>query len=62
MYVNELTLDYGDRGRAAVQRLLDEAWKKRLIPKPSTSNSAPDDCRFLHAVSRGERAMSERVD
>ena len=33
MYVNELTLDYGDRGRAAVQRLLDEAWNKRLIPK-----------------------------
>jgi 1,4-dihydroxy-6-naphthoate synthase len=33
MYVNELTLDYGDRGRAAVQRLLDEAWDKRLIPR-----------------------------
>ena len=34
MYVNELTLEYGDRGRAAVQRLMDEAWKHRLIPKP----------------------------
>jgi len=34
MYVNELTLDYGDRGRAAVRRLFDEAWQKRLIPKP----------------------------
>lgn len=34
MYVNELTLDYGDRGRAAVQRLFDEAWRTRLIPKP----------------------------
>lgn len=33
MYVNELTLEYGDRGREAVQRLLDEAWDKRLIPK-----------------------------
>ncbi|MGH9257928.1 MAG: menaquinone biosynthesis family protein [Vicinamibacterales bacterium] len=33
MYVNELTLDYGERGRAAVQRLFDEAWEKRLIPK-----------------------------
>jgi 1,4-dihydroxy-6-naphthoate synthase len=33
MYVNELTLDYGNRGRAAVARLLDEAWEKRLIPK-----------------------------
>ena len=33
MYVNELTLEYGDRGRTAVQRLLDEAWDKRLIPR-----------------------------
>lgn len=32
MYVNELTLEYGDRGRRAVQRLFDEAWDKRLIP------------------------------
>jgi len=35
MYVNELTLEYGDRGRTAVARLLDEAWEKRLIPKPA---------------------------
>jgi 1,4-dihydroxy-6-naphthoate synthase len=34
MYVNELTLDYGERGRAAVRRLFDEAWQKRLIPRP----------------------------
>jgi 1,4-dihydroxy-6-naphthoate synthase len=32
MYVNELTLDYGDRGRKAVQRLMDEAFAARLIP------------------------------
>ena len=32
MYVNELTLSYGERGREAVQRLFDEAWEKRLIP------------------------------
>ena len=32
MYVNELTLDYGDRGRAAVQRLMDEAWAGGLMP------------------------------
>ncbi len=32
MYVNELTLEYGDRGRAALQRLMDEAWEQRLIP------------------------------
>ena len=33
MYVNELTLEYGDRGREAVQRLFGEAWEKRLIPR-----------------------------
>jgi len=33
MYVNELTLEYGERGRKAVQLLFDEAWEKRLIPK-----------------------------
>ena len=33
MYVNELTLSYGDRGRQAVQRLMDEAWEQGLIPK-----------------------------
>ena len=33
MYVNELTLDYGDRGRAAVARLFDDAFKQQLIPK-----------------------------
>ena len=33
MYVNELTLEYGDRGRTAVRRLFDEAWSKRLIPE-----------------------------
>lgn len=32
MYVNALTLDYGDRGREAVRRFLAEAWEKRLIP------------------------------
>jgi 1,4-dihydroxy-6-naphthoate synthase len=37
MYVNELTLEYGERGRTAVQRLFDEAWDKRLIPKQITA-------------------------
>jgi 1,4-dihydroxy-6-naphthoate synthase len=36
MYVNGLTLDYGERGRTAVRRLFDEAWKAQLIPKPVT--------------------------
>ena len=34
MYVNELTLDYGERGRAAVERLFAEAYDKKLIPQP----------------------------
>jgi len=33
MYVNELTLDYGERGRRAVERLYTEAYERRLIPK-----------------------------
>lgn len=32
MYVNQLTLDYGERGRTAVQRMLDEAYEKGLLP------------------------------
>jgi 5,8-dihydroxy-2-naphthoate synthase len=32
MYVNELTLDYGERGRQAVKRLLDDAEAAGLIP------------------------------
>lgn len=36
MYVNALTLDYGDRGREAVHRLLDDAQKAGLLPKPVT--------------------------
>src|SRR5262252_2017797 len=32
MWVNELTLDYTDRGRQAVTRLLDEGFEKGIIP------------------------------
>lgn len=32
MYVNDLTLDGGPRGRAAVERLFDEAFERKLIP------------------------------
>ena len=34
MYVNKWTVDYGPRGREAVQALLDRAWAARLIPEP----------------------------
>jgi 1,4-dihydroxy-6-naphthoate synthase len=34
MYVNDWTLDYGERGREAVRRLLDEAHHAGLIPAP----------------------------
>jgi len=33
MYVNELTLDYGENGREAVRRLLSEAYEQKIIPK-----------------------------
>ena len=33
MYVNQLTLDYGTRGRAGLVRFFDEAFEKGLIPK-----------------------------
>ena len=32
MWVNDLTLDYGDRGRESVKRLLDEGHKAGIIP------------------------------
>ena len=34
MYVNDWTLDYGPRGRAAVARLLDEGYRAGIIPEP----------------------------
>ncbi|MSU79483.1 MAG: ABC transporter substrate-binding protein [Gemmataceae bacterium] len=34
MYVNEWTLDYGERGRQAVRLLLDEAHRAGVIPNP----------------------------
>ncbi|MDZ4816622.1 MAG: MqnA/MqnD/SBP family protein [Verrucomicrobiota bacterium] len=34
MYVNELTVDYGDRGRAAIREFLGRAHKMGLIPAP----------------------------
>ena len=34
MYVNDLTLAYGERGREAVGRLLDEAFHAGLLPAP----------------------------
>jgi len=33
MYVNELTLGYGERGRKGVERLMADAFDKGLIPK-----------------------------
>ena len=33
MYVNDLTLDYGENGRAAVKQFLSEAAERKLIPR-----------------------------
>jgi 1,4-dihydroxy-6-naphthoate synthase len=35
MYVNDWTLDYGPRGRAAVRKLLEEGHRAGVIPKPT---------------------------
>jgi 1,4-dihydroxy-6-naphthoate synthase len=34
MYVNELTLQYGDRGRRGLERLMADAFERGLIPRP----------------------------
>ncbi|MFM8273409.1 MAG: menaquinone biosynthesis family protein [Gemmata sp.] len=34
MYVNDWTLDYGERGRAAIRKLLSEAHRAGVIPNP----------------------------
>lgn len=36
MWVNELTLDYGDAGRKAVELFLDEGFRKGVIPQRPT--------------------------
>ena len=35
MYVNDLTLDYGENGREAVRRLMAEAYERKIIPEPA---------------------------
>ena len=34
MYVNDLTLQYGDRGRRGLERLMSDAFAQGLIPRP----------------------------
>ncbi len=41
MYVNDFTLDYGDRGRAGVKALLDRAHAAGMIPEPVALEFAP---------------------
>jgi 1,4-dihydroxy-6-naphthoate synthase len=36
MYVNDLTLDLGDRGRQGLRRFLDEAHQQGILPKRAT--------------------------
>ena len=46
MYVNDLTLGYGERGRQGVERLMTEAFEKGLIPQavPSSSRLSSQAC------------------
>jgi 1,4-dihydroxy-6-naphthoate synthase len=43
MYVNDWTLDYGDRGRAAVRALLERGVAKGLIDRPVSIEFVDDD-------------------
>ena len=42
MWVNELTLDYTDRGREAVRQLLNEGFQKGIIPRKVSVEFAGD--------------------
>jgi len=42
MYVNDWTLDYGDRGRAAIRLFLDEGVKAGVITRPVTVEFVDD--------------------
>ena len=42
MYVNEWTLDYGERGRAAIRLFLDEGVKSGVITRPVTVEFVDD--------------------
>ena len=56
MYVNDLTLGYGERGRLAVERLMTEAFEKGLIPNP-----VPDRiCRIADAALAGRPSPCRR--
>jgi 1,4-dihydroxy-6-naphthoate synthase len=43
MYVNDWTLDYGDRGRAAVRALLERGVEQKLIDRPVSIEFVDDD-------------------
>ncbi|MDP9201082.1 MAG: ABC transporter substrate-binding protein [Gemmatimonadota bacterium] len=42
MYVNDWTLDYGDRGRAAIRLFLQEGVRSGVIPRPVTVEFVDD--------------------
>lgn len=42
MYVNNWTVDYGERGRNAVQMLLDRGFERGLLPEPVQAEFAED--------------------
>jgi 1,4-dihydroxy-6-naphthoate synthase len=43
MYVNDLTVDYGERGRRAVKELLTRAASAGLIPAPVSLDFVGDE-------------------
>lgn len=56
MYVNDWTLDYGERGRAAVQTLLDRGYEKGLIPHQVKAEFV--DQRDARGSSPGEQSAA----
>ena len=73
MYVNELTLDYGEEGRKAVRLLLAEAHKQKIIPKKrrsgirlavgredATRNDLEEASRLFHEAYR--KQMSQELE
>jgi len=43
MYVNHWTLGYGQRGRQAVQELIERGTKAGLLPAPASIEFLPED-------------------
>ncbi len=62
MYVNEWTLDYGERGRQAVQSLLDRGYQAGIIPQAVKAEfvSSVNPRSAKNSSSRASKARGRR--